>query len=273
MLLSIFLTCVLLGSVVGFCAGLLGIGGGLIIVPALVYLLPQLGIEPNLVMPMALATSLATIVITSLSAALAHHRNSNIPWPLAKLLMLSIALGSLLGAFIADMLSVEALKNTFAIAVFLLSSYMFIAISRAKKNKLINNSDDEKLPNNIIIKLIGFFTGILASLMGIAGGAILVPVLSYFKVPLRQSIGVATVSGMVVAIFGVSGYVIAGFGEEHLPQYSLGYVYLPALLGIIITSSFFAPIGVKAASKLPVSTIKKAFAIFLMLVALKMILS
>jgi uncharacterized membrane protein YfcA len=273
MLLSIFLICVLLGSVVGFSAGLLGIGGGLIIVPALVYLLPQLGIEPNLVMPMALATSLATIVVTSLSAALAHHRNSNIPWPLAKQLMMAIALGSLLGGFIADMLSVVALKNTFAIAVFLLSSYMFIAINRAKKNKLINHIDDEKLPKNIIVKAIGFFTGILASLMGIAGGAILVPILSYFKVPLRQCIGVATVSGMVVAIFGVSGYVIAGWGEENLPKYSLGYVYLPALLGIIITSSLFAPIGVKAASKLPVGTIKKAFAIFLMLVAVKMILS
>ena len=157
-------------------------------------------------------------------------------------------------------------------------TYMFIAIHNASKNKMITtttntNNEDEKLPSNIIIKCIGFFTGILASLMGIAGGAILVPILTYFKVPLRQAIGVATVSGMVVATFGVIGYVIAGFGEANLPKYSLGYVYLPALLGIIITSSFFAPIGVKAASKLPVKTIKKAFAIFLMLVAVKMILS
>lgn len=273
MLLSIFLICVLLGSIVGFCAGLLGIGGGLIIVPALVYLLPQLGIEAQLVMPMALATSLATIVVTSLSAALAHHRNNNIPWSLAKQLMIAIAFGSLLGAFIADVLSVNALKNTFAIAVFILSSYMFISIGKARKIKAVDNTEGEKLPASIVIKLIGFFTGILASLMGIAGGAILVPVLGYFKVSLRQAIGVATVSGMVVAIFGVIGYVIAGFGEENLPKYSLGYVYLPALLGIIITSSFFAPIGVKTASKVPVSTIKKAFAIFLMLVAVKMILS
>jgi uncharacterized membrane protein YfcA len=273
MLLSIFLICILLGSIVGFCAGLLGIGGGLIIVPALVYLLPQLGIEPDLIMAMALATSLATIVVTSFSAAMAHHRNSNIPWPLAKQLMIAIAVGSLLGAFVADVLSVDALKNTFAIAVFILSSYMFIAIHNASKNKMITNNEDEKLPSNIIIKCIGFFTGILASLMGIAGGAILVPILTYFKVPLRQAIGVATVSGMVVATFGVIGYVIAGFGEPNLPKYSLGYVYLPALLGIIITSSFFAPVGVKAASKLPVKTIKKAFAIFLMLVAVKMILS
>jgi len=273
MLLSIFLICVLLGSVVGFCAGLLGIGGGLLIVPALVYLLPQLGIDASLVMPMALATSLATIVVTSLSAALAHHRNKNIPWPLAKQLMIAIALGSLLGAFIADVLSVAALKNTFAIAVFVLASYMFIAIGRAKKSDMANSDDSKTLPANIIVKSIGFFTGILASLMGIAGGAILVPILSYFNVPLRPAIGVATVSGMVVAIFGVSGYVITGFGEENLPEYSFGYVYLPALLGIIITSSFFAPIGVRAASKLPVSLIKKAFAIFLMLVATKMILS
>ena len=273
MLLSIFLICVLLVSVVGFCAGLLGIGGGLIIVPALVYLLPQLGIDHHLVMPMALGTSLATIVVTSFSAALAHHRNKNIPWLLAKQLMIAIALGSLLGAFIADLLSVDALKNTFAIAVFLLSSYMFFTIHNTRKNKVIINNEDEKLPSNIIVKGIGFFTGILASLMGIAGGAVLVPVLSYFKVPLRQAIGVATVSGMIVAIFGASGYVIAGFGEVNLPEYSLGYVYLPALLGIIITSSFFAPIGVKAASKLPVRTIKKSFAIFLMLVAVKMILS
>jgi uncharacterized membrane protein YfcA len=273
MLLSIFLICVLLGCVVGFCAGLLGIGGGLIIVPALMYLLPQLGMEPSLIMPMALATSLATIVVTSFSAALAHHRNKNIPWSLAKQLMVAIALGSLCGAFIADVLSVEALENTFAIAVFLLSSYMFVSIGKARKNKSIEKSDDEKLPANIIIKLIGLFTGVLASLMGIAGGAILVPILSYFRVPLRQAIGVATVSGMIVAIFGVSGYVIAGFGEPNLPEYSLGYVYLPALLGIILTSSIFAPIGVKAATKLPVSTMKKSFAIFLMLVAAKMIFS
>ncbi len=273
MLFSIFLMCVFLGCLVGFCAGLLGIGGGLIIVPALVYLLPLLDIEPSLVMPMALATSLATIVVTSFSAALAHHRNKNIPWSLAKQLMVAIAFGSLLGAFIADILSVEALKNTFAIAVFILSSYMFISIGKARKSNQTTSSSDENLPTNIVVKLIGFLTGILASLMGIAGGAILVPILSYFKLPLRQAIGVATVSGMVVAVFGVSGYIIAGFDQENLPEYSLGYVYLPALLGIILTSSFFAPIGVKAASKLPVSTIKKAFAVFLMLVAVKMILS
>jgi uncharacterized membrane protein YfcA len=275
MLLSVFLTCVVLGCAVGFLAGLLGIGGGLLIVPALVYLLPLLNVAADLVMPIALGTSLATIVITSSSAAWAHHKNSNIPWVLAKQLIVAIGLGAVLGAFIADFLTTNILKNTFAVGVFILSSFMFYSIHKQKKlapvDTLLNESS--RLPSNVKIKSIGLFTGILSSLMGIAGGAILVPILSYFAIPLRQAIGVASVSGMVVAVFGVSGYVFTGVHADGLPPFSLGYVYLPALFGIILTSSFFAPIGVKWASKLPVKTLKKYFAVFLMLVAVKMMMS
>jgi uncharacterized membrane protein YfcA len=269
MLFSIFLICVLLGCVVGFCAGLLGIGGGLIIVPALAYLLPLVGVDANVVMPMALATSLATIVITSFSAALAHHRNQNIPWFIAKQLMVAIACGSLVGVYIADSLSVTALKNTFAIAVFILAVYMFISVKNTKKS---TEEEVSHLPSHYLLKTISFFTGVLASLMGISGGVILIPILSYFTMPLRQAIGVATVCGLTVAIFGVSGYITAGWDNPNLPDLSLGYVYLPALFGMIITSSVFAPIGVKWAAKLPVRTLKKSFVVFLMLVAGKMIL-
>jgi len=271
MLFSIFLTCVLLGCIVGFCAGLLGIGGGLIIVPALVYLLPLAGVDANVVMPMALATSLATIVITSFAAALAHHRNKNIPWSIARTLMIAIACGSLLGAYIADSLSVNALKNTFAIAVFILAIYMFFSVKNTKKNS--KEIESNNLPSHYLLKTISFFTGILASLMGISGGVMLIPILSYFTMPLRQAIGVATVCGLTVAVFGVSGYIMAGWNNVNLPEYSLGYVYLPALLGMIITSSVFAPLGVKWATKLPVRTLKKAFVLFLMIVAIKMIFS
>ncbi|NQZ21261.1 MAG: sulfite exporter TauE/SafE family protein [Colwellia sp.] len=271
MLFSIFIICVLLGSIVGFAAGLLGIGGGLIIVPALVYLLPLAGVDGNVVMPMALATSLATIVITSFSAALAHHRNKNIPWSIAKTLMIAIACGSLLGAYIADSLSVNALKNTFAIAVFILAIYMFFSVKNTKKNS--EEIETINLPSAYLLKAISFFTGILASLMGISGGVMLIPILSYFTMPLRQAIGVATVCGLTVAVFGVSGYILAGWNNVNLPDYSLGYVYLPALLGMVITSSVFAPLGVKWATRLPVRTLKKAFVLFLMIVAIKMIFS
>lgn len=260
----IFISCVFLGALVGFLAGLLGIGGGLVVVPALVYLLPQLGISNEIIMPMALATSLSAIVITSSSAAFAHHKNKNIPWDVTKPLMFIVAFGALLGAFIADRLSAQALTNFFAIAVIVLASYMLASI-RSQRSK--------EMPAKAMLQFISLTTGIIASLMGMAGGAILVPVLTYFGMPLRYCIGIATVCGVMVALFGSLGYIISGLDNEMLPVWSVGYVYLPALLGIVLTSSLFAPVGVKFATKLPVKTLKKAFALFLILVAIKMILA
>ena len=265
----IFISCIILGTIVGFLAGLLGIGGGLIVVPALVYLLPLLGLSDGMlstevVMHMSLATSLAAIMMTSSSAAYAHHKNNNIPWDLAKPLMFVVALGALSGAFIADLLSAEALTNFFAIAVMSLASYMLFSI-RFQRSRT--------MPSKLKSQFISFITGIIASLMGMAGGAILVPVLTYFGMPLRHCIGIATVCGVMVALFGSFGYIISGLDNHLLPAWSLGYVYLPALLGIVLTSSLLAPVGVKFASKLPVQTLKKFFAVFLILVSLKMILT
>ncbi len=263
-MLFIFISCVFLGALVGFLAGLLGIGGGLVVVPALVYLLPQLGIGNEVIMPMALATSLSAIVMTSSSAAFAHHKNKNIPWDIAKPLMFIVAFGALLGAFIADHLSAQALTNFFASAVIMLASYMLVSIRSQRSSAM---------PSKAKLQLISLITGMVASLMGMAGGAILVPVLIYFGMPLRHCIGIATVCGVMVALFGSLGYIISGFGNELLPEWSFGYVYLPALLGVVLTSSLFAPIGVKYATKLPVQTLKKAFAVFLILVAMKMIIA
>jgi len=260
----IFISCLCLGALAGFLAGLLGIGGGLIIVPALVHLLPLLGISNEVIMPIALATSLSAIVITSSSAAIAHNKNKNIPWGIAKPLMLVVAFGALLGAFIADRLSAQALTNFFAGAVIVLASYMLVSI-RSKSSR--------EMPSKIKLQFISLITGVIASLMGMAGGAILVPVLSYFGMPLRHCIGIATVCGVMVALFGSLGYIISGLDNDLLPVWSVGYVYLPALLGVVLTSSMFAPIGVKFAAKLPVQTLKKFFAIFLIIVAIKMILT
>jgi len=269
MLITVFATCLLLGAIVGFLSGLLGIGGGLVIVPVLVYILPLFNISTSDVMTIALATSLASIVITSSSAAYAHHKNNNVPWVLTKKLMLTVSVGALVGAFIADSLSANSLTNIFAIAVILLASYMLFSIKVDKNKQNIN--DSLKLPSDLLLRAIGLFTGIIASLMGIAGGAILIPTLSYCKMPLRHTIGVATVCGMMVASFGSVGYIITGWQQPNLPQWSLGYIYLPALFGIILSSSLFAPLGVKLAARLPVSTLKKFFACFLILVAIKMV--
>jgi len=264
MLLTVFVSCIALGAVVGYLAGLLGIGGGLVIVPALVHLLPLLGIDQAIIMPMALATSLSTIVITSTTAAFAHHKNGNIPWPLTKELIGFIAVGALLGAFIADNLSAKSLALIFSCAVIALALYMLRSIRKSKV---------KPIPSVAILRTIGLITGSLASLMGISGGAILIPTLTYFGLQLRHTIGVATACGMVVAFFGSIGYVITGWHEQHIPDWSLGYIYLPALLGIVSSSSLFARMGVRQAKKLPVTTLKKMFAVFLIIVALKMIFS
>lgn len=261
MLTLLFTVCLLLGALVGFLAGLLGIGGGLVIVPALAYLLPHVGVEHELVMPMALGTSLATIVVTSISAVRVHHKNRNIPWQLTRDILAVVALGALVGAFIADELSSTALAYIFAIAVSLLAFYMLVSIKRVSSREM---------PSVAKLQGISLFTGVLASLMGIAGGAILIPILNFFGMQMRQSIGVATAAGLVIALFGSLGYFITGLDQENLPVWSLGYIYLPALLGISLTSTLFARYGVKLSSKLPVKTLKKCFALFLIVVAIKM---
>jgi len=263
MLVSVFFSCLVLGSVVGFLAGLLGIGGGLIIVPALVFILPYFNVAHQSVMPMALATSLATIVITAMSATLAHRKNGNIPWSLAKLLMKYIAVGALTGAFIADNLSSKNLTLIFSTAVILLAMYMLRSIAKPK---------ERTLPNPLILRVLGLFTGGLASLMGISGGAVLIPTLTYFGVPLRHTFGVATVCGLTVALFGSIGYIVTGLQQPHLPEWSLGYIYLPALFGLVTSSSFFAKYGVSVAKELPVKTLKNFFVLFLIIVAIKMML-
>lgn len=263
MFISVLLACALLGSVAGFLAGLLGIGGGLVIVPALVYLLPSLGFSGENLMPVAIATSLASIVFTSTSATFAHHKSGNIPWPIARQLMFTIAGGALFGAYVADSLSDETLTYIFSVAVTILASYMILPIRMVKS---------KPLPAPWLIKLIGFGTGYISSLMGIAGGAIMVPTLTYFSMSIRHAIGIATACGFVVAVFGALGFIFTGLDQKDLPAWSLGYIYLPALLGIILTSSLFAPFGVKMAAKLPVRYLKRIFAAFLILVAIRMAL-
>jgi len=262
MLSILLLSCVFIGIIVGFLSGLLGIGGGLIIVPALVYLLPKLAIPMDVAMPLALGTSLCSIVVTSSSSTLAHYKNSNIPWALTKKFIVAISLGSLSGALVADLLSVSLLKTIFAVAVSVLSVYMLLSIRVTKTRPL---------PNDVIIFIIAYACGILASLMGISGAVILIPILTIFGVSVRYAIGLSTTCGALVAAFGTAGYIISGIGTSNLPPWSIGYVYLPALIAITITSTFFAPLGVRYANKLPVKTLKRFFAFFLLLVALKMI--
>lgn len=259
--LIVFLICAGIGAFVGIAAGLLGIGGGLIVVPALYYLLPKFGIESAVVMHLALGTSMASIMFTALSSVNSHHKLGNVQWSLVKILAIGIAVGSLCGALLADALQEAELKRLFAFCVFVLAIFMFL-------NR--TSTQGRALPPLPLLVIMGVVVGTLASLMGLGGGLILIPLLHYMGLEMRKAIGCGAACGLVASITGTIGYVGVGVDHQFLPEFAVGYVYLPALFGIVATSAIFAPFGAKLASRLEVALLKKIFAFILMLVGLNM---
>lgn len=259
-LLSLLL---LLGSVVGFMAGLLGIGGGLIVVPALLFLLPIAGIAPELSMHLALATSLATIIVTSGSSALNHLKLGNVDMFVVKWLMPGVIVGGFLGSIVAELIPTQYLPKVFGVIVFFLAIQMFLSIKA---------TTSRCMPNAWVTMLCGGGIGVVSSLAGIGGGSLSVPFLNRHGVEMRKAVGSSSVCGCVIAISGMIGFILHGYQVENLPQYSLGYVYLPALVAIASTSILTTRIGARYASQLPTVVLKKIFSIFLMCIAVTMLL-
>lgn len=261
--LVIFLLCAMLGSVVGLLAGLLGIGGGLLIVPAMGFLLHYfLQIDIEIGMPIAIATSLSTVILTCLSSTRSHYKLGNLDKRIITYSGIGIALGATLGAQFASHISGVLLQRVFAVLVILIAMQMVFGATRASKNTIGNKG----------LSGIGVGTGFIAALMGIGGGALIVPMLIWFQVNIRKAIGCAAFSGIIIAVFGTTNFVIAGWKNPDLPDLSMGYVYLPATFGIIATSVLTAPIGAKLGQKLDTVKLKKVFAAFLVLVSIRMII-
>lgn len=264
-MLSIFFITLLLGAAVGFFAGLLGIGGGLLIVPVLVVLLPAFDIVAQTdAILIAVATSLASIIITATSSVRAHHKMDNVPWNIATPVVLGAAGGAWCVGYFAHFIGGNVLQMIFGIAVLLLAFRMLGSRSVLGV---------KPLPGSTATAAISVVLGGLASLMGIGGGALFVPVLNYYSVDMRRAIGCAAASGIAIAVFGTLGYVIAGWQHYQLEQGFIGYIYLPALLGIVSTSVFTAPLGARMTQRLPLLTVKRVFGVFLLLVSVKMVFS
>ncbi|WP_394200056.1 sulfite exporter TauE/SafE family protein [Shewanella waksmanii] len=264
-LVVVFLSCIALGAFIGFMAGLLGIGGGIIAVPVLLYLLPSVGVTEAHLTHVAIATSLAAIILTSISSARAHHRRGNIPWHLFKVMLPGLALGAVSAGFIAQQIASQQLKQAFAVFVILMAIQMVFPFKPAKQ--------DKPMPAPIVMFTVAAAIAIIAALMGIGGGILLVPFLTWCGLQMRQCIGFSAATGFLVALFGSVSYVIAGWQITDLPAGTLGYVYLPALIGIVSTSMLVAPIGAKAASHLPTAHLKKVFAVLLIVTGLKLVFS
>lgn len=261
----LFSMCLILGSVVGLLAGLLGIGGGLLVVPALVWLLPQAGIAPSMLMHIALATSLASIVMTSMASARNHFRLGNVDFSVVKVLALKgIIVGGLSGSVVAELVPAQYLPKVFAVIVLLLALQMMLSL---------RVTHSRPLPSALASAAGGCVIGLLSSLAGIGGGSLTVPYLSYFGVEMRRAIGSASLVGFLIAVSGMIGFIFAGVGSADLPAYSVGYVYLPALVGIAATSMITTRYGAALVTRLPTATLKKMFAILLFIISIKMFLS
>jgi len=250
------------GSIAGMLAGLLGVGGGLFIVPVLLFLLPVAGIESEQLMTICVATSLCTIVITSLSSVLAHHKHRAIIWPVFWRFVPGISLGALLGAIIADQVSQQLLKSLFGISVVLIAFKMLFHLQPKATSQV---------PGFTGLATSGTLIGCLSAMIGIGGGALIVPLLNYWKTPMAKAVATSATCGLPIAIAGTAGFIITGLDQTNLPLYSSGYVYWPAVFGIISTSVLFAPIGAKFAHKIPAKLLSQLFAIFLLIVGGKVL--
>lgn len=259
-----FVAYLLTGAVAGVLAGLLGVGGGLIIVPALVYLFSQQHISPEVLTHMAVGTSLATIVITSISSVRAHHLQKAVQWSVFKTLAIGIVVGALLGAALVDRIQGPILQNLIGIFAILVALQMGLGLKpRSQK----------ALPGQRGLVASGTAIGSVSAIFGIGGGSLTVPMLTYYSVPMQQAVGTSAACGLPIAVAGAIGFMITGWGETALPSWSTGYVYWPAFAGIVCSSVFFAMIGAKIAHRLPADSLKKVFALLLFIIGARFLLS
>ena len=252
-----------LGVIVGLSAGMFGIGGGLVTVPALAWLFMQAGFAPAYVMHMALGTSLATIAITSFSAVYAHHKRGAVLWFAWRRLVPGMLIGSFAGAAIAHANSTDTLRIFFGLLVIALAVY--IGIGR-KPTAHVN------LPGRTALTVSGGAIGVLAALGGIGGGSLTNALLLWCRVDIRKSVATAAATTFPVAIAAALGYVLNGHAVEQLPSYTSGYVYWPAVAGISVASVFSAPVGVWLAHTLDTALLKRTFAFLLAVFGIRMLI-
>jgi uncharacterized membrane protein YfcA len=251
-----------LGLVVGFVAGLLGVGGGLIIVPVLIFMLHDQGLAIGLEPQLALGTSLASILFTSLSSVRAHHRHGAVEWPLVRRIAPGIVVGTLVGAVLAAQVSAFALKLFFVAFLFYAAVQMWLDFKPAPHREL---------PGRSGTLLAGGVIGAVSSWVGIGGGTLSVPFMLWHNITLHRAIATSSAIGFPIAVAGAVGYVLGGWQVGGLPAGSLGFVYLPALSGIVLGSVLTAPLGARTAHRLPIRPLKRIFALLLLVLALRMV--
>ena len=246
---------------VGFVAGLFGIGGGLITVPFLYYIFNSLGIEQQYLMHLAVGTSFAIIIPTSVVSVLTHHKFKAVDFDIVKSYGIYVVFGVIVGTLFAASLKTKSLVLFFSVIIFLLGIYLLL-LKEKEKNVII------KIRLHLKI-ILGFIVGFISAPMGIGGAVMNVPILKFFGYSINKAIGSAAAIGFLIALFGAFGFLITGsYLKTNLPL-SFGFLNIPAFLIFIPITTFMARIGARTVHKIDKNKISKFFGVFLLIVALK----
>lgn len=250
------------GACAGIMAGLLGVGGGLVIVPMLAYIFAKQNMAPHVVQHLALGTSLASIMFTSLSSMRAHHGRGAVEWPIVWRITPGILAGGFTGSWLAAQLSTRTLKVFFVLFLFTMAAQLLLDIK----------PKTHKRPGSFGFLTAGSIIGGISSLVGIGGGTMSVPFMLRCNVTIHNAIGTSAAIGFPIAAAGAAGYAINGWGAASLPANCLGYISLPALCGVAVASISTAPFGARLAHRLPVQRLKKIFAGLMIVIGGKMLI-
>lgn len=251
-----------LGAFVGFFAGLLGVGGGGIMVPVLTTMFAAQGFPREHLVHVALGTSMAAIVITSISSLRAHHAHGAVRWDIVGGITPGVLVGTFAGTFVASRVASAPLAIFFG---------CFMAYVAMQMILNVKPKPSRELPGKVGLAAVGGGIGVVSALVAIGGGSLSVPFMTWCNVKMQNAIGTSAAIGLPIALAGAAGYLVNGWGSDGLPAWSVGYVYLPALVMVSLVSVFTAPLGARLAHRLPVATLKKIFAGVLVVLSAKML--
>ncbi len=260
-LLPMLILLLVIGAISGVVAGLLGVGGGIVLVPAFFYAFSHMGYDGPHLMQVCVATSLATIIVTSVRSVTAHNKKGAVDWSILKSWALWIALGAIAGVFVASRLNSTALQAIFGGVGVIVGLYMAFGRSEWRIG--------EAMPGQPVRGLLGGMTGFLSTLMGIGGGSFGVPIMTLYGQPIHRAVATAAGFGVLIAVPSVLGYLL--LPVEGAPPYTIGAVNIPALVIVLAVSLNTTTLGVKLAHSMDPKPLKRVFAVFISLVALNML--
>jgi uncharacterized protein len=252
-----------IGALVGFAAGLLGIGGGVVMVPLLVLVFAAQGLPSEHLLHLALGTALAAMVFTSIASMRAHHAHGAVDWRIARAMSPGMLAGSFCAALVAGLIPTRPLALLFTALVFYAATQILLDLKPPSSREL---------PGTLGIFTAGTIIGAVSSLVAAGGAFLTIPFLTWCKVPLRRAIGTAAANGLPIAMAGTAGYVLHGLRVRDLPTPSIGFVYLPALGLVVLTSMVAAPLGAALAHRLPIKQLRTVFALLLYGFAVRMLI-